>query len=323
MVKKKLNPLHIDYRRGIIENCLQQVTNNAGTDDPHLINVWTVDISCQNSRQFVEFIRMKVQDEDPTTFQHIKRIKKSKAEGFLTVIVCSTLMIDNEAEFLTLMECAPFSFHSTSRSSVVPAVGPSTKDLSLKWSNIYWPLVWRGNPNDQVLNDYVFDLPFIKRILSEISKQARNRIGERSGGLPVVSAFVNPKTKEVFYSSDARSSTSPLDHSIMRGITSVATLELERKSSPNARLQDETYLCLNFDVYTTHEPCSMCAMALIHSRIKRCIFLKRMENTGCLDCGSGDSYCMHSHRSLNSKYEVFRWLGEDYPVPQIDSNICC
>ncbi|KAI9670001.1 MAG: tRNA-specific adenosine deaminase subunit tad3 [Alyxoria varia] len=45
------------------------------------------------------------------------------------------------------------------------------------------------------------------------------------------------------------------------------------------------YLCLDLVVYTTHEPCICCAMALVHSRIGACVF-----ETGMLDTGGFGVY---------------------------------
>ena len=271
---------------------------------------------------------------------HIKRIKKI-VEGKttrLSVVLCSSRCVPSReqlCEYLSEFNKVDlFPYTNLSLENKVPLLSPPTKELAAEWSKEYWPMVWYGDPNDQILNDMVFDMSTIKSILNQITLLSQKQ-AESGNKVPVVTAFVSPhRTKdEVIYAIDTRSDVGclPLDHSIMNGINKVALRRLDRRkmgneenNKDNKDNEDNTaYLCLDYDVYTTHEPCSMCAMALIHSRVKRCIFIRQMERTGALLPTSGDGYCMHSNKRLNSKYEVFKWIGDEYNVPKLDSNTCC
>ena len=72
----------------------------------------------------------------------------------------------------------------------------------------------------------------------------------------------------------------------------------------------ETYLCSGLDIYLTHEPCVCCAMALIHSRFRACIFARRMPGTGGL-CSEKDhgalGYGLFWRRELNWRVMTFEY----------------
>ncbi|KAJ4348650.1 uncharacterized protein N0V89_010028 [Didymosphaeria variabile] len=62
----------------------------------------------------------------------------------------------------------------------------------------------------------------------------------------------------------------------------VPLTEVEKAPYDKDNIPANGYLCVDLDIYLTHEPCVMCTMAILHSRFRRCVFSKRMPLTGGL-----------------------------------------
>ncbi|CAN6460189.1 unnamed protein product [Victoria cruziana] len=62
------------------------------------------------------------------------------------------------------------------------------------------------------------------------------------------------------------------------------------------------YLCTGFDAYLLWEPCCLCAMALLHQRVKRIFFAFPNLGAGAL----GSVHRLHGEKNLNHHYTVFR-----------------
>ena len=79
----------------------------------------------------------------------------------------------------------------------------------------------------------------------------------------------------------------------------------EKRNGP----RNEGYLCSGLDLYLTHEPCVCCAMAMIHSRFRACVFARKMTGTGGLCAEPGKNrlgYGLFWRRELNWRVMTFQ-----------------
>eukprot|EP00798_Chlamydomonas_sp_ICE-L_P021241 gene21241-28157_t len=85
----------------------------------------------------------------------------------------------------------------------------------------------------------------------------------------------------------------------------IATPSSSSQPEPRGR----PYMCTGYDCFVIREPCVMCAMALVHSRIGRVIYCRPDPSHGAL----GGSFKLHSQRSLNHHYKAS--VDEDWTIP--------
>ena len=142
--------------------------------------------------------------------------------------------------------------------------------------------------------------------------------------LPISAILVDPKTSQILLTAhDTRVSTKhPLNHAIMNLLNKLSAHFLSHPVQEVKDGEEEQYYAHLYDVYTTHEPCTMCCMALVHSRIRRLIFWKGTK-TGARELGwmKGDE----EDPTLNHRYLCFEGidgaLEEGSEVAELDNDV--
>ena len=149
----------------------------------------------------------------------------------------------------------------------------------------------------------------------------------------------------------------PMAHAVLRAISMVAQKLVRTenretaKGSPDSHLEFEAfqddpiladekkifdldhpspsgYLCHDLELYVTHEPCVMCSMAILHSRMGRVTFRHRMPLTGGLcaevrghgrpelaNSGGGRGLGLFWRRELNWSLVAWEWESAGFQKP--------
>ena len=103
----------------------------------------------------------------------------------------------------------------------------------------------------------------------------------------------------------------------------------EKNIYSSCRLAPGGYLCLDLELYLTHEPCVMCSMAINHSRFGRVVFGQRMPRTGGLaadvvaaddnassslieeEAAERPGYGLWWCEKLNWKFLTWQWVDDE------------
>lgn len=116
-----------------------------------------------------------------------------------------------------------------------------------------------------------------------------------------------------------QSSTNPLQHAVLNLLERVAHLD---RTGARPHMPASDYLLTNLTVFMSHEPCLLCSMALLHSRIACLVYVRESPGAG----GCGTEYSLHEQKGTNHHFECWRvrpdgaWseLRDRMPVLEID-----
>ncbi|KAJ3763320.1 cytidine deaminase-like protein [Lentinula raphanica] len=253
------------------------------------VQAWVVDVP--EPRHIATLLKwLKTNGMEDPNLDHLKRVRKQ--DGKTTLL----LSIDPDPPQLpTELELAsPFQIPVPSSAAL------TLNSLGLKAT--FWPTFYapkrKGDSETWSCGKVAWAREAMKVVVSEAH---RSHI---EGELPI-SAFMPASYEEenqnTALAHDTRTSTShPLRHAVLNLIRKVADLDLNRgslsESGPN-------YLLTGRTVFLSHEPCIMCSMALLHSRVKQVFYLIPMGKTG----GCGSVACLPTLPGVNHRFPIFVW----------------
>lgn len=283
-----------------------------------LLDVWTTVIPATASNNLLCHLREHL-PEEKHSLNHIRRLVKEKEQDsvtYLRVVVCSVDCVSERDKIEAIVGAAV-------ERRQVSKYQAHTKEQAVEWSAKSWPIMWRGNPAAVPTELTQSEQDQMLRHLKTVALVSKTH---RPTELPVATLIVNPIQDKVLITNlDSRCEAgNPLHHSVMQAIHAAADLEAKRRRSSTpvsmtdsteslvSALEENNYLCLNLDVYTTHEPCAMCAMALVHSRIGRLVYIKSSPLSGAIEPTSGAGYSIHWNKQLNWRYQAWKWRSWGY-----------
>ncbi|GAA6009764.1 hypothetical protein JCM11491_001090 [Sporobolomyces phaffii] len=199
----------------------------------------------------------------------------------------------------------------------VPAQAAHTERQAEAWNEV-WPVTLvhiREGPK-ATMKKKGWERAKLEWIESEVEKvwQHAREAGQR--GEHPIACHVTDSWSPGYHSSrlapatlvtshDTRRSTNNcLSHACANAIDAVSVLDLNRarpKLGPSA--VDPPYVLTGLTVFVSHEPCLLCAMSLLHSRIAQLVFVTPAPASG----GCGSVYKVHEDGGLNHRYEVWEW----------------
>ncbi|OTB11392.1 hypothetical protein K445DRAFT_68441 [Daldinia sp. EC12] len=209
----------------------------------------------------------------------------------------------------------------------------------------------------------------------QIAKKSQKAgYGEPIGAVIVKHPEAKETTQIVAIAADARwhqqekvgLTGNPMAHAALRAISMVAQKLVRAEDRPKSEqkmmefeafqdkplLSDEQlvfdedhpcpdgYLCHELELYMTHEPCTMCAMAILHSRMGRIVFRHRMPLTGGMSsedrgydacggssacgegsCGGGQGLGLHWRKELNWTLLGWEWESDSIESLSVDAHL--
>lgn len=242
-----------------------------------------------------------------TKLAHLHRVRKTATPSLLIEVAIgqkSDVDAAPEEQLKHLKE--EFGFELQVKQ--LPRHPPLMREQYKDWNEV-WPLFYRVHipstpldPSEYIPLDAIRSIEKHFRQLIPIAKEKGNAC-----------AILNSEFKLV--ASAEHTNTNALTHCAMNAIDMVAKLLSESSTETQFTHQKRStekeidlsakpadYLCTNGIALFVREPCIMCSMALLHSRIACVIYAVPNEKSG----GLGSRFSIHCEPALNHHFYVYK-----------------
>nr|XP_019049082.1 hypothetical protein I302_02863 [Kwoniella bestiolae CBS 10118]OCF28012.1 hypothetical protein I302_02863 [Kwoniella bestiolae CBS 10118] len=292
-------------------------------DEDGTMEIWTLEFKDPKlTRTALDFSKgLTATDE---RLRHLKRVcRRKENDQEICRIVLAMVAEYSQSTLQSIMSTYSSTLsHLTPLVHTVPSSSARTQEQMKAKSHI-WPVSFQPAviiPNDSAdwpIGRKAWVTSGIKRVLA-LAVEAK-----RKGEIPIAAyctaqpSHFWPKKEEGFIppteglrasSNDTRvSEKHPLRHSALNCIKSIANLRTVppfTEITPTRNGAD--YLLTSLSLFITHEPCVMCCMALLHSRVKEVFYVFDKPNGGGL---SGSGLGINARNDLNHKFQAWRFDG--------------
>lgn len=243
------------------------------------------------------------------TMQHIRRVRRtsSNEKGVCPFVLdvflapVHSISLDSMKNILLKSQDLDEYLHSI-RVTKVPSTAPLTNN-QYKRCVAYWPVNFKenGSSSKNSLSDEE------RKKADKFMAELFEKIPKHDDCCSNVCIIEDPCDHTVVYRTNNtqinQDKVHPLKHAVIKTLESVALSQSLGKHSgqrASANLADP-YLCTGFNVYLLNEPCLMCSMALVHSRVGKVFYINENQQ-GALATGYG----LHFLKELNHHYQVYQ-----------------
>ncbi|KIY44791.1 cytidine deaminase-like protein, partial [Fistulina hepatica ATCC 64428] len=296
-------------------------------------DAWAVDVS--DPKQLSQVLGwLKSSGLETDELKHLKRV--NKRDGIISVLLSTSPLPPSDISS-DLSVTGPYSVKVPTSAALTP--------ISLAHKNALWPTVYAPRRKDEAA---LWTRGRVGWMWNAMKATIAGALWSQSTGELPIYSFVcgggdslDIPEAVTFGAGDGRTSSNhPLRHAVLDVIRQIAEYRAsaveDTASSSNSVSAEDTrdlvpdngfpvlspsptpssgspqngsnYLLTSLTLFTTHEPCVMCSMALVHSRVKRVVYLYPMEKTG----GCGGLTRLPSLPGINHRFQICKWRWPEH-----------